>query len=85
MLQRDKKLYGDTSIRYRKSSGWLARNSISIILFFSLLGLLGVKQYGCHLSAYYRSDSEYYMWIGRRSPQKQTFPGMLDNTVWYIT
>ncbi|XP_065837997.1 uncharacterized protein [Oscarella lobularis] len=43
-------------------------------------GLLGVKQYGCHLSAYYRSDSEYYMWIGRRSPQKQTFPGMLDNT-----
>lgn len=47
-----------------------------------LPGLLGVRQYGVHMNGYiYDADSELKMWIGRRSPTKPTYPGMLDNTV----
>ena len=46
--------------------------------------LFGVVTYGVHLTAFVRSpDSRYGMklWVPRRSAGKQTFAGMLDNTV----
>ena len=47
-----------------------------------LPGLLGIRQYGVHMNGYiYDVDNELKMWIGRRSPTKPTYPGMLDNTV----
>ena len=47
-----------------------------------LPGLLGIRQYGVHMNGYiYDADNELKMWIGRRSPTKPTYPGMLDNTV----
>ena len=50
------------------------------ILFYP--GLLGVRQYGVHMNGFfYDADGEVKMWIGRRSPTKPTYPGMLDNTV----
>ena len=45
-------------------------------------GLLGVKQYGVHMNGFVvESDGSMKMWIGRRSLTKQTYPGLLDNTV----
>ncbi|XP_031570665.1 nudix hydrolase 20, chloroplastic-like [Actinia tenebrosa] len=44
--------------------------------------LLGVIQYGVHLNGYYKNDKgDLYMWVGRRSLTKQTYPGMLDQVV----
>uniref|UniRef100_A0A3B4TAI9 Thiamin pyrophosphokinase 2 n=1 Tax=Seriola dumerili TaxID=41447 RepID=A0A3B4TAI9_SERDU len=43
-------------------------------------GLFGVKRYGVHINGYTVSDSgEVSMWLARRSPHKQTYPGLLDN------
>ncbi|XP_008316783.1 thiamine pyrophosphokinase 2 [Cynoglossus semilaevis] len=42
--------------------------------------LFGVKRYGVHINGYTVSNSgEVSMWLGRRSPTKQTYPGLLDN------
>ncbi|KAI9184036.1 hypothetical protein H9P43_003089 [Blastocladiella emersonii ATCC 22665] len=49
-------------------------------------GLLGVRTYGCHLTAYTlpvgaaHPHPDLHLWIARRSLTKPTFPGMLDNT-----
>ncbi|XP_062510838.1 uncharacterized protein LOC134186799 [Corticium candelabrum] len=42
-------------------------------------GLLGIKQYGCHLNGYFHTDESLLMWISRRSLNKPTFPDKLDN------
>ena len=45
-------------------------------------GLFGVKRYGVHINGYCRDESgEVRMWLSRRSPTKQTYPGLLDNLV----
>lgn len=42
--------------------------------------LFGVKRYGVHINGYTVSESgEVSMWLARRSPTKQTYPGLLDN------
>lgn len=42
--------------------------------------LFGVKRYGVHVNGYTVSDGgEVSMWLARRSPTKQTYPGMLDH------
>ncbi|XP_026187960.1 thiamine pyrophosphokinase 2 [Mastacembelus armatus] len=42
--------------------------------------LFGVKRYGVHINGYTVSDGgEVRMWLARRSPTKQTYPGLLDN------
>jgi len=45
--------------------------------------LLGVVTYGCHMTAYVRSEEtdEIKIWTPRRAKTKQTYGGMLDNTV----
>lgn len=44
--------------------------------------LFGVVTYGVHMTAYQRTvDGAYEIWVPRRSDTKQTFPGMLDNSV----
>ncbi|GAM90124.1 hypothetical protein ANO11243_081640 [Dothideomycetidae sp. 11243] len=47
--------------------------------------LLGIVQYGSHMTAYVREKNEddtetFKIWAPRRSATKQTYPGMLDNT-----
>lgn len=50
---------------------WMERSATS---------LFGVKRYGVHINGYTVSNSgEISMWLGRRSPTKQTYPGLLDN------
>ncbi|TPX33991.1 hypothetical protein SmJEL517_g03226 [Synchytrium microbalum] len=46
-------------------------------------GLFGIRSYGCHLNGYVRdlADGSIKMWIAKRSLQKQTWPGYLDNIV----
>ncbi|XP_071379589.1 thiamin pyrophosphokinase 2 [Centroberyx affinis] len=42
--------------------------------------LFGVKRYGVHINGYTVHESgELSMWLARRSPTKQTYPGLLDN------
>jgi isopentenyldiphosphate isomerase len=43
--------------------------------------LFGVRAYGVHLSGYVRKQGRVFIWIGRRSRHKSTYPGLLDNTV----
>ncbi|KAL1917704.1 uncharacterized protein VTP21DRAFT_3538 [Calcarisporiella thermophila] len=43
--------------------------------------IFGIAAYGSHMNGYVRTAEGIKMWIGRRSPCKQTWPGYLDNTV----
>lgn len=43
--------------------------------------LFGVVTFGVHMTAYTKIDGELKIWVPRRSKTKQTYPGMLDNTV----
>ncbi|XP_064633209.1 uncharacterized protein LOC135491343 isoform X2 [Lineus longissimus] len=46
----------------------------------SAVGLFGLVQYGVHINGYLNHSTKgLCMWIGRRSPTKQTYPGLLDN------
>jgi len=33
------------------------------------------------MNGFLKRDGEKFLWIGKRSPMKQTFPGMLDHLV----
>lgn len=41
----------------------------------------GIKVYGVHMNGYVERDGEKYLWIGKRSEVKSTYPGMLDHLV----
>ncbi|XP_068718299.1 uncharacterized protein [Montipora capricornis] len=44
--------------------------------------LLGVLQYGVHINGYFTDQSgQFFMWVARRSPTKQTWPSKLDQIV----
>jgi 8-oxo-dGTP pyrophosphatase MutT (NUDIX family) len=57
-----------------------------LLLERSAAQLFGVVTYGVHMTAYCIDPSRssldaYQIWVPRRSKTKQTYPGMLDNTV----
>ncbi|KAK3431135.1 nudix hydrolase 20, chloroplastic [Eucalyptus grandis] len=41
----------------------------------------GIKAYGVHMNGYVEKDGQEYLWIGKRSQVKPTYPGMLDHLV----
>ncbi|KAL3473020.1 NUDIX hydrolase domain-like protein [Aspergillus californicus] len=43
--------------------------------------LFGIVSYGIHATAYVEDGDGLRLWVPRRSKTKQTYPGMLDNTV----
>ncbi|WEW57709.1 Nudix hydrolase superfamily protein [Emydomyces testavorans] len=43
--------------------------------------LFGIITYGVHMTAYVKDEIGMRIWVAQRSKTKQTFPGMLDNTV----
>lgn len=53
----------------------------------SASALFGIVTYGCHMTAYVKSQKEddevedMKIWVPRRAANKQTYGGMLDNTV----
>uniref|UniRef100_A0A1J3GMV5 Nudix hydrolase 20, chloroplastic n=2 Tax=Noccaea caerulescens TaxID=107243 RepID=A0A1J3GMV5_NOCCA len=54
-------------------------------VFFSLeraaAPYFGLKGYGVHMNGYVERDGEKFLWIGKRSLTKSTYPGMLDHLV----
>ncbi|XAR53306.1 Thiamine diphosphokinase [Bertholletia excelsa] len=54
-------------------------------VFFSLeraaAPYFGIKAYGVHMNGYVEKGGQKYLWIGKRSKSKQTYPGMLDHVV----
>lgn len=43
--------------------------------------LFGCVTYGVHMTGFVRSPDGMKVWAPRRAPTKQTYPGMMDNTV----
>jgi 8-oxo-dGTP pyrophosphatase MutT (NUDIX family) len=43
--------------------------------------LFGIVTYGVHMTGYVRTGKDIRIWVPRRAIDKQTYPGMLDNTV----
>lgn len=43
--------------------------------------LFGIVSYGAHLTGYVDGPDGLKIWVPRRAKSKQTYPGMLDNTV----
>lgn len=43
--------------------------------------LFGIVTYGVHMTGYVEDEQGLRIWVPRRSRTKQTYPGMLDNTV----
>lgn len=43
--------------------------------------LFGINTYGVHMTAYANTEDGLKLWVPRRSANKQTYGGMLDNTV----
>ncbi|CAH2072362.1 unnamed protein product, partial [Thlaspi arvense] len=41
----------------------------------------GIKGYGVHMNGYVERDGQKFLWIGKRSLAKSTYPGMLDHLV----
>ncbi|KAJ9548922.1 hypothetical protein OSB04_021465 [Centaurea solstitialis] len=41
----------------------------------------GIKAYGIHMNGYVERDGQKYLWAGKRSETKPTYPGMLDHLV----
>jgi 8-oxo-dGTP pyrophosphatase MutT (NUDIX family) len=41
----------------------------------------GTRAYGVHLNGYRRKGDTFYLWVGRRSPDKRVAPDKLDNLV----
>ena len=41
--------------------------------------LLGIKAFGVHVNGFVKKNSNVFLWVGTRSKDKQTFPGMLDH------
>lgn len=58
-----------------------ARDFVQIERFAS--SLFGIATRGAHLTCYVRSRDigEFKVWVARRSPKLNTYPGMLDSTV----
>lgn len=47
----------------------------------SAAALFGIVTYGVHMTGYVETADGMKIWTPRRSPTKQTYPGMMDNTV----
>lgn len=47
----------------------------------SAVPFFGVRAYGIHVSGFVRDGDQTRMWIGRRAPDKHTYPDQLDNLI----
>ncbi|XP_031109389.1 nudix hydrolase 20, chloroplastic-like isoform X1 [Ipomoea triloba] len=60
-------------------------SSFGTSIFFSMeraaAPYFGIKAYGVHMNGYVESNGQKFLWIGKRSEEKSTFPGMLDHLV----
>ena len=61
--------------------GHSSQNKHPISIERSASPLFGINTYGAHLTAYINTPEGIKIWVPRRSRNKQTYGGMLDNTV----
>lgn len=47
----------------------------------SAVPFFGVRAYGIHVNGYVRDGGETQLWIGRRAPDKHTYPDQFDNLI----
>ncbi len=52
-----------------------------MLLERAAVSLFGVLSYGIHLNGYSYQDGHLHMWVARRSYDRTTYPGRLDNLV----
>ncbi|KAG0143111.1 hypothetical protein CROQUDRAFT_66524 [Cronartium quercuum f. sp. fusiforme G11] len=58
----------------------LPGSNVAFTMERAATGLFSFLTFGVHLTAYVIKDGEYFFWVPRRSPNKPTWPSMLDNT-----
>ncbi|XP_047327468.1 nudix hydrolase 20, chloroplastic-like [Impatiens glandulifera] len=79
------KILGEKLIPGIRNELYPVASSFGMPVFFSLeraaAPYFGIKAYGVHMNGYVEKDGEKYLWIGKRSEAKPTFPGMLDHLV----
>ena len=60
---------------------WTKRRH-TIVYYAVFVGLFGTVQYGVHINGYFRHPKKgMYVWVGKRSMSKPTWPGKLDQMV----
>ncbi|GMH20526.1 hypothetical protein Nepgr_022367 [Nepenthes gracilis] len=76
---------GDEVIPGLRNELYPVTSSFGTRVFFSLeraaAPYFGIKAYGVHMNGYVERDGQQFLWVGRRSRMKPTFPGMLDHLV----
>ncbi|KAK2996835.1 hypothetical protein RJ639_024960, partial [Escallonia herrerae] len=79
------KLLGKELIPGIRNELYPVASSFGTSLLFSLeraaAPYFGIKAYGVHMNGYVERVGEKYLWIGKRSEVKPTYPGMLDHLV----
>ncbi|KAG9459328.1 hypothetical protein H6P81_003836 [Aristolochia fimbriata] len=60
-------------------------SSFGMPIFFSLeraaAPYFGIKAYGVHMNGYVKRGGQKFLWVGKRSNRKPTYPGLLDHLV----
>ncbi|KAH7652059.1 Thiamine diphosphokinase protein [Dioscorea alata] len=68
-----------------RSEHYPVTSSFGVPSFFSLeraaAPYFGIKAYGVHMNGYVEINGQKFLWIGKRSQMKPTYPGMLDHLV----
>lgn len=56
-------------------------DNTSILVERGAIAIFGFTSYGCHINAFYKKGNTTFMWVGKRSMNKATYPGYLDQMV----
>ncbi|KAL2335132.1 hypothetical protein Fmac_016345 [Flemingia macrophylla] len=76
---------GEEQIPGIRSELYPVTSSFGAPIFFSLeraaAPYFGIKVYGVQMNGYVELNEQKHLWIGKRSDQKTTYPGMLDELV----
>ncbi|XP_031501223.1 nudix hydrolase 20, chloroplastic-like [Nymphaea colorata] len=79
------KCLGESIVPGIRNELYPVTSAFGMPVFFSLeraaAPLFGIKAYGVHMNGYTEKEGKKYLWIGKRSYEKPTFPGMLDHLV----
>ncbi|KAF3786041.1 Nudix hydrolase 20 [Nymphaea thermarum] len=79
------KCLGESIVPGIRNELYPVTSAFGMPVFFSLeraaAPLFGIKAYGVHMNGYTEKEGKKFLWIGKRSNEKPTFPGMLDHLV----
>eukprot|EP00268_Persea_americana_P038895 TRINITY_DN3854_c0_g2_i6.p1 TRINITY_DN3854_c0_g2~~TRINITY_DN3854_c0_g2_i6.p1 ORF type:complete len:389 (-),score=67.92 TRINITY_DN3854_c0_g2_i6:1255-2361(-) len=79
------KVLGEELVPGIRNELYPVTSSFGMPIFFSLeraaAPYFGIKAYGVHMNGYVNKGGQKFLWVGKRSNMKPTFPGMLDHLV----